>query len=111
MFGRDFKLDDVLEQLGWAEKWAKETGFLGGTPTISLADFLLLPIFTQFLASGVYDGKKLPNLIKWLKKVRELLPDYSVNKQAMEMAVGFATKNNAKRENPIERFDNTKYIL
>ena len=111
MAGRNVKLEDVFEQLGWAEKWVEETGFIGGTTTISLADFMLLPIFTQSLAAGVYDGKKFPNLIKWVKRVRECIPDYSLNKQAMTMAIGFAEKNNAKRDNPIERFDNTEYIL
>ena len=103
-------MDSIIQHLSWAEEWVQESGLIAGTSNITLADLYLYPVLTQFLAIGVCKATEFPNLIEWIKSVRKFIEDDKVNREAMNAARSWAMESNAKKEQPIDLVDNTKYI-
>jgi len=63
--------------LGWANDFVKETGYIAGTKSLTIADIAFMGSFSTFAAIGIWDLKsKFPELYEWFERVKAELPEY-----------------------------------
>ena len=73
----------VTEAFQVIENCLDKSDFVAGTRSPTLADLLIFPMYTQFLTTGLFSAKQLPNMTKWTQLMMRSVPDSSVERTGL----------------------------
>ena len=70
------ELERFKEVMGWVTDFLKPTGYVAGTPHLTLADLAFLATYSTIVAVGHFDLSEYAEVNAWFERVKSEVPNY-----------------------------------